>query len=100
MSDGEAWLDARIAGAPAALAERARQFIVEEGGGAMADRLAAAGQRALAAADARGADRAAALDLLAADALITLALLDVSERAPGQLAQEAARLRRQAAVGQ
>lgn len=92
-SADEAWLTAHTAGAP----ERLRSRVLEHhaaaaGDGAMA-RLAAAGDRALRAAMAAGDDRAAALDLLAADALITLALLHAAERTPATLAAEAASLR-------
>ena len=99
MSDDSAWLDARIAGAPPRLAERARHFAGVAAGDEPGERLAAAGLRALEAAESLGRDRAAALDLLAADALITLALLETAEREPGRLAVTAAELRRQAAEG-
>jgi hypothetical protein len=55
--------------------------------------LAEAGELALKASVRRGAGRDAALDLLAADALITLALLEVAERDPSSLGAEARRLR-------
>lgn len=97
MTVREAWLDARIAGAPATLAERVRAFLDDDAAARSSDRLAVAGRRALEAAEARGSERAAALDLLAADALITLALLDVAEHVPARLGVEAARLREQAA---
>lgn len=93
MSRDAAWFAAHVAGAPATLTDRAAAFLAAEGEGTLADRLAAAGSRALAAAEARGSSRTAALDLLAADALITLALLEVAARAPGRLASEASRLR-------
>jgi hypothetical protein len=54
--------------------------------------LAQAADSALAGALARGEGRAAALDLLAADALVTLALLARAEAAPGSLAGFAADL--------
>lgn len=99
MSSGdEAWVEARIAGAPVTLAERVRAFLVEAPDADPVDRFATAGRSALAAAESRGADRGAALDLLAADALITLALLAVAERSPGRLAEEAARLRTEVAA--
>jgi hypothetical protein len=50
------------------------------------ERLAAAGRRALALVERGPGDRASALDLLAADALITLALLAQAEQAPAGLA--------------
>jgi hypothetical protein len=98
MTDLARWLDGRMVGAPQRLAERARAFVDAAGPGPVSERLALAGQQALVAAERRGRDRAAALDLLAADALITLALLAAAEAAPGRLAEEAARLRVRAAV--
>lgn len=92
------WLESHIAGAPVALADRVRTFLLESPEEVPADRLAGAGLAALGAAESRGSDRATALDLLAADALITLALLEVAERSPGRLATEAARLRERAAA--
>lgn len=95
-----AWFAERTAGAPPVLAERARSFLeLTLDANTAADRLADAGTTALRAAEGRGSSREAALDLLAADALITLALLDVTERTPDDLAGEAARLRRRAAAG-
>lgn len=52
--------------------------------------LAAAGQRALDRVLAREGDRAVALDLLAADALMTLALLAQAQQAPERLGAFAA----------
>ena len=60
-------------------------------------RLAMAGELALQAAIRRGSDREAALDLLAADALITLALLESAERDPATLGTTARLLRDRAA---
>ncbi len=62
------------------------------GAGDVVTRLADAGRAALAAATRDGAGRAAALDLLAADALITLALLATAERDPAALGRAAAQL--------
>ena len=58
----------------------------------LADALAAAGRRALERVAAHPGDRSVALDLLAADALITLALLAEAERRPERLGQFAAGL--------
>lgn len=59
--------------------------------------LAAAGRRALeAVVTSRAGDRSVALDLLAADALITLALLAEAERRPERLGEFAAGLVRSA----
>jgi hypothetical protein len=92
----EAWFRERTVGAPAVLRERAAAFHAEaEGSGTI--RLAAAGAAALEAAIASGSTRAAALDLLAADGLITLALLAEAERDPAGLAAAAAALRLAAA---
>jgi hypothetical protein len=88
------WYAARTAGAPERLVARARAFLDGAPGDlSSAVRLQRAGEAALDAAIAGGADRRAAIDLLAADALITLALLDVATARPGQLLDEARHLR-------
>jgi len=94
LNDSLAWFAARSEGAPVALRERAAAFLrgVEDQPDA-ANRLARAAMDALAAALARPSDRAAALDLLAADALLTLALLRQSESRPAELAGFAGALR-------
>ncbi len=94
MSD--AWFRERTAGAPDVLRERAGTFhdMAADTGAA---RLATAGAAALDAAITAGTTRAAALDLLAADGLITLALLAESERDPAGLEEAARALRRAAA---
>ena len=56
------------------------------------ERLALAAERVLAIVEEHPGDRAIALDLLAADALITLALLAQAEQAPEQLGAFAAGL--------
>lgn len=72
---------------------RAAEWLAQAPAGAdSAARLAHAADRALAGALARGEGRAAALDLLAADALVTLALLARAESAPGALADFATAL--------
>jgi hypothetical protein len=58
----------------------------------LAESLAAAGRRALERVAAHPGDRSVALDLLAADALITLALLAEAERRPERLGEFAAGL--------
>lgn len=93
---GDAWFGARTTGAPEALRRRAEQFFREAGASDVVTRLADAGRAALAAATRDGAGRAAALDLLAADALITLALLATAERDPAALGRAAAQLRKHA----
>ncbi len=92
-----AWFDRHVAGAPTVLAARARHYLSGDSGATPADRCAVAGSAALHAAESAGVGREAALDLLAADALITLTLLDLADRTPATLAEDAARLRRQAA---
>ena len=79
------WLAERTAAAPDVLRAHAEAYVrgVTDADGV--PQLAIAGSRALAAAIAAGRDRAAALDLLAADALITLALLAQAERDPAEL---------------
>ena len=91
------WFDERTLGAPAALRDRAATFFAQSGGRDLPERLAQAGDYALCEATRSGATRPAALDLLAADALITLALLAHAERDPAALGAAAAMLREQMA---
>lgn len=85
------WLDRHTRRAPAALRSRVLQYA---GGatGDSAESLAAAGREALGVVLAHSGDRSAALDLLAADALITLALLAQADRHPERLGDFAAGL--------
>ena len=93
MTDDDRWLEARCAGAPADLRERVRQLArVREPGRTRADRLARAARTALEQVLSRGQARVVALDLLAADALITLALEAQAEAAPTELDRFAAEL--------
>ncbi len=88
MSDVTGWFAARTAGAPPLLQERARHFLTgAEPNGTFASRLAAAAQRALDGLPLHDRTRAAALDLLTADSLLTLALLAQAEESPGALAR-------------
>ncbi len=89
-----AWFAAQLNGAPQELAARARDFVAASGGAVDADALAAAGRRALDRAVGSAPDRRAALDLLAADALVTLALAAAVESAPDRLVAFASALRR------
>ena len=94
MMTAPTWLDVRTAGAPAALLERARSYLAApDGPTEPAEQLAQAGLAALVATVASAGDRSAALDLLAADALVTLALLARAERDPATLARFAAGIR-------
>ena len=90
------WLDQHTRRAPAALAQCVRRHVeaVSPEGG-QASILARAGRHALefVAAHPEG-DRSIALDLLAADALITLALLAQAQAGPGQLEEFASSLLR------
>ena len=80
-----AWLDRHTSLAPAALRERVREYALAADGESRAGTLAAAGQSALARVLLHPGDRSAALDLLAADALITLALQAQAQEAPERL---------------
>lgn len=87
MNDAAAWLDEHTAGAPAALRDRVRHHaLATPPESSIAETLARAGADALATVTARPGDRSVALDLLAADGLITLALLRQAELDPGGLA--------------
>lgn len=82
----EAWLRSRTEAAPAALRNRVLEHARSETGSLEpAEHLALAAERVLAIVEEHPGDRSVALDLLAADALITLALLAESEAAPEQL---------------
>lgn len=86
MSRGR-WLAEHSSGAPAPLRERVEAYLGEVPGELELPRaLAHAGGAALDRAIAAPKARAAALDLLAADALVTLALLAQAETAPEGLA--------------
>lgn len=91
--DATAWFTSRTSGAPEALRRRATQYFARSAPGDLATRLSGAGRAALGAAVRGAGDRSAALDLLAADALITLALLAVAERDPAGFGARAAELR-------
>ncbi len=82
------WVDQHTVEAPDALRTRVREYALaarpaEPLPAALA--LALAGREALNRVVAHPGDRSVALDLLAADALITLALLAQAEHAPDQL---------------
>jgi len=75
VSDGLRWLERHTANAPPVLRERVMHYAGAPAAGALPAHLAEAGVRALASVERHPGDRSAALDLLAADALVTLALL-------------------------
>jgi hypothetical protein len=79
------WLDRHTSQAPAALRARVGEYAVAASGSTRVSALAAAAQSALARVLSHPGDRSAALDLLAADALITLALQAQAEEAPERL---------------
>lgn len=81
-----AWLEQHTARAPEALRRQVAGYAAAAGGAGVADGLAEAGRAALRRALEQGDDRSAALDLLAADALVTLALLARAEQHPEGLA--------------
>jgi hypothetical protein len=81
------WLEQHTARAPEALRRRVAEYAGQVSGSATTpDSLATAGQLALQRALEHPDDRSAALDLLAADALVTLALLAQAEQDPQRLA--------------
>lgn len=93
-----AWLAAKAPGAPAELIERAGLWLAKAtASGAASDQLAEAGRLALGAAIASSGHRPAAADLLAADALVTLALEARAVEDPAGLAAFATAIRRHGA---
>ena len=87
------WLEARLAQAPTALGQRVREVVAHHGRGeTRAGALAASAMAVLARVIQHPGDRSIALDLLAADGLITLALLAQAELDPEHLEAFAAGL--------
>jgi len=85
------WLDAHTAGGPPALIARVREHaMAAPEGETLPERLSFAAERVLSIVEEHPGDREIALDLLSADALITLALLAQAELAPASLARFAA----------
>ena len=87
------WFAARTDTAPESLRLRAENYLRRTRAANDTVRLEVAGAEALHAAIEAGQHRAAALDLLAADALITLALLAQSEADPARLGDVARGMR-------
>jgi hypothetical protein len=81
----DVWLDQHTAKAPAALRARVHQYVSRASGSTLPSTLSAAADAALTRVLAHTGDRSVALDLLAADALITLALLAQAQTAPERL---------------
>jgi hypothetical protein len=86
------WLNMHTSQAPMALQNRVRHYALQATGRSIPHVLAAAGQMALDQVLSHPGDRSAALDLLAADALITLALLAQAESRPNELEEFATQL--------
>ncbi len=86
------WVEQRSRAAPAALRARALEYVRKNPAGPAPAALANAASCALAEVEQHPGDRSAALDLLAADALITLALLAQAEQEPEGLAELAGSL--------
>jgi hypothetical protein len=87
-------LDRHTSQAPAVLKARVMDYALASPGSSVQGGLAAAAHTALAEVLTHPGDRSAALDLLAADALITLALLAQAEDAPENLEAFAAEVLR------
>lgn len=86
MSIPDSWLASHTAGAPDSLCQRVLAWAaLTDPGQPIPERLSSAGQAALEAVLHSGQDRSVALDLLAADALVTLAFLAQAEGDPGGL---------------
>jgi len=86
VSELAGWLDAHTSRAPAALRARVReQALAADATRPLPSALADAALTVLRGVVVHPGDRSAALDLLAADALVTLALLAQAERAPQEL---------------
>jgi hypothetical protein len=80
------WLSEHTARGPAALRARVLEHAAAVGeASTAADSISLAAERVLAIVEEHPGDRSIALDLLAADALITLALLAQAEAAPERL---------------
>lgn len=89
MTHVAAWFESHTAEAPAPLRARMRELVAHDWS---AEGLAVAAERGLSAVVTHPGDRSVALDLLAADGLVTLALLHQAEHRPDALAGFAGRL--------
>lgn len=87
------WLEARTRNAPPVLRDRVLEYATALSGDLpLPEQLALASERVLAIVEEHPGDRTVALDLLAADALITLTLLAQAEAHPESLGEFAERL--------
>lgn len=93
MAPARDWAGRRAEGAPARLRDRTLAYLADPAAAGVPEALGAAGLQALDATIRMSADRSAALDLLAADALVTLALQAQAEADPAHLASFARTLR-------
>jgi len=85
------WVDRETARAPEALRNRVRDYLTGTGTEAPTpEAIARAGHAALHRVLSRAGDRSVALDLLAADAIVTLALLAQAQASPERLGEFAA----------
>ena len=84
LSGDDRWIEEQCRDAPEALRERALHY-VRDGEEFLPRRLGAAAEAALQSVLGRLGDRSVALDLLAADALVTLALKAQAARDPSGL---------------
>lgn len=91
LSPEDSWLREQSLGAPDALRERVMAYVADRSG-PLPERLGAAARAALDAVLAHPGDRSVALDLLAADALVTLALKAQATSDPHELARFASEL--------
>ncbi len=89
----DSWFREHSAGAPTPLQQRAEYYLERRNESGISNRLAAAARAALGAVLTHRGDRSVALDLLAADALVTLALKASALEDPAGLARFAAELR-------
>jgi hypothetical protein len=92
LTPEQRWFEEHSTGAPAPLRERAAHYLAGRAEPELAERLAGAANDALGAVLSHPGDRSVALDLLAADALITLALKARALADPADLARFAASL--------
>ncbi len=85
MSVDADWLRQHTSNSPALLQARVQQYAAVASAPTLAGALSEAAEAALSRVLSHPGDRSIALDLLAADALITLALLAQAQTAPDQL---------------
>jgi hypothetical protein len=87
MSSARHWLETRLQGAPETLRVRMTEALADTDNTSIADQLAAAAEQCMRIALKHPSERASALDLLAADALLTHACEAASEQGSAELAR-------------